>query len=409
MTRSLLRLIRNAVFAILLLALIVCGLEIGMRVDLLLDDGSSTQALSQLIEPSWQTHHRLKPMSSAVLRNPDTAVPVEIRTNSWGLRSPEPALPKPDAHYRILCLGNEQTLAATVTEEQSFCRQLQHNLQQQTQMTIEVVNGGVPGQSPLLAYLQTKRSLMALQPDLIILNFDMSDVSDDRNVRKYTQMDKADVPLACIHPALKHNSSDNLTAKLDNNFMLFRWGHKQFDRVAGSTHKRDSFDIFEHPNRHAWLRESDGPWSPHINQALTPIKHLQQLSQQSHMRFILATYPVAWQASPKACRNTEVRSNWGIKPDEQLSSSRPFDILDQFAKQNGISICDTSRAFLDQPVPETLYQQNAPWFSQKGHQLYAQVLSQFVINHLRNGTSPSPSGTPNNMHQTTDRNGQYRR
>ena len=76
--------------ALLAVAFLLGAVEVGLRVQhsLQVQSAEKAQNLESLVLPSWKYHHTLKPLKAAVRRNPDTSLPVEIRTNSFGLRGP---------------------------------------------------------------------------------------------------------------------------------------------------------------------------------------------------------------------------------------------------------------------------------------------------------------------------------
>ncbi|MEK7251480.1 MAG: hypothetical protein AAB209_13775, partial [Bacteroidota bacterium] len=67
-----------------------------------------------------------------------------------------------------------------VFSNETFSKRLEEKLQsQQGAMKFEVINAGVGSYSPLLEYLYLKHYELQFNPDLVILNFDLSDVYDD--------------------------------------------------------------------------------------------------------------------------------------------------------------------------------------------------------------------------------------
>ena len=118
---------------------------------------------------SWTVHHAMRPG----FQSPN------ISTNSFGLRSPEVSVPKPRGTFRILLLGDSFTFGLRVGADEVFARRLEQQLRARfPSVPVEVVNAGVISYCPLLEYLQYRHHLHSLDPDLVVLNFDMSDVQD---------------------------------------------------------------------------------------------------------------------------------------------------------------------------------------------------------------------------------------
>jgi len=114
MIRAKLRLVRHITIAVILLGLLLCGAEVGVRVYEVavgksICSGSQPECLvdpTRLTVPSWLTNLELKPHATAEVSCRDSKRPVEIRTNSLGFRGPEITIPKPRGTYRIVILGD---------------------------------------------------------------------------------------------------------------------------------------------------------------------------------------------------------------------------------------------------------------------------------------------------------------
>ena len=94
-----------------------------------------------------------------------------VHINSQGLRDREYPYEKPEGVFRILVLGDSFADALEVPLEDSFQEVLEARLNEQADMTIEVINGGVWGygnDQELLFYRLEGRKY---QPDLVLLAF----------------------------------------------------------------------------------------------------------------------------------------------------------------------------------------------------------------------------------------------
>ncbi|MDX1967957.1 MAG: hypothetical protein SFV23_12345 [Planctomycetaceae bacterium] len=141
-------------------------------------------------------------------------------TNSFGIRGPEVAVPKPGGVYRILCLGDETLLGPELGDDALFAQQLQALLQQRTQYRIEVIAAPLPCGCPLSLAIHHRLHLTSLQPDLVLLQTSAGDVEDDRTLRRWTIRDAAGLPLACVHPDLRGPKTENLVAVCRSEFAL---------------------------------------------------------------------------------------------------------------------------------------------------------------------------------------------
>ena len=135
-------------------------------------------------------HHRARPGVSAIVAG------TEFSTNSLGLRDREYASPKPPAIFRILMLGDSFTEGGGLTLEQTVAKRVERGLNAGGCGAYEVVNAGVASYSPILEYLLLQRLAPVLQPDLVVVNFDMTDVHDDVIRTATATLDGRGLPLA---------------------------------------------------------------------------------------------------------------------------------------------------------------------------------------------------------------------
>lgn len=397
MIRSCLLWIKHLVYAVAVLAILACLLEIGLRV---YDSATAQITRRELYDrgmtcKSWFVHHSLKPARAFASRNPDTGQRVRVAVNSLGLRGPEPAIPKPRGTLRIVCLGDDATLAANVTEAETFCAQLRTALASRLGRQVEVINAGVPDYCPLLSCLQFRHELLALDADLVILNFDMSDVFDDYQVRRFAVLNHDGAPLNCAHPALempRHGKAARESVLLLPQFARQKINDLLADRTLG-----EKSQSIESPKcRYLWLDDTPPDWSVYIDQTLAPLRHLDDLARSAGARVIVAACPAPWQISAQASNGEGVREQAGIGKDAYLQSRRPFETVAHFCRTNQIPFCDVSPAFTGDSQPDRLYLKNAAAFSAEGHALYAKVLADFALQQAATAVgAPESSGYSN--------------
>jgi lysophospholipase L1-like esterase len=93
-----------------------------------------------------------------------------FRTNSHGYRTPEVALQKPPATYRIVVFGSSNTMGYGVQEEETYVRHLERWLNECTgpDMRIEVVNLAVSGDSPSRRLARLQEEAARFDPDWVL-------------------------------------------------------------------------------------------------------------------------------------------------------------------------------------------------------------------------------------------------
>ncbi len=380
MLRRRLACVKHLILALFAVALLLGAVEIGLRVHHSLQVQSSGAAndLANLALPSWKCHHALKPLKAAVRRNPDTHLPVEVRTNSLGLRGPEVSLPKPGNVYRILYLGDDAVFASELPEEECFAKLIEQALPSAEGRRYEVINAGIPGYCPLLSFLQFKHSLASLEPDLLILNLDMSDVADDHQYRRHARLAEDDLPLICSHPVFQTPLSTSRPMPAQQ-LMLYQVLKRRLGGLPADenlTPDRDEIDTLE--GRYAWTREDRADWRVYISQAFSPIGHLKQLAGGFSCPLVVTICPAPWQVSARAMPDPKARKTWGISAGQVYDPGLATRWIRDELQRQRIAFCDVTPAFQSDKEPETLFLETAPRLSRRGHQIFAEAVLNFL-------------------------------
>lgn len=118
-------------------------------------------------------------------RNPDPYLRYElipkikfgqVAINSDGLRGPEYPVKKPENVFRILMLGDSETLAVNLSQQDTLSQQLEDLLNSNSPSArYEVLNFGVEGYNTLQELEQLKANGLKYAPDLVILNYVLND------------------------------------------------------------------------------------------------------------------------------------------------------------------------------------------------------------------------------------------
>ncbi len=206
----------GCVSAIVGLAALIALAEVGLRISDMTRSPLATESTTHpLIVDSWTTGSQLRPQS----RTPRGVLP-EVRTNGWGLRGPEMMVPKPAGVFRIALLGDSAVLGLDHEDQILVSAQLQASLQAGTNYSIEVVNAALPTGGPLIAAIHLQRTVLALQPDLVIVQFDPRDWSEGAALRRWIVSDPQGRPLACLPPDASPARSTNRLQQWRSEFRL---------------------------------------------------------------------------------------------------------------------------------------------------------------------------------------------
>lgn len=392
MIRAKLRLVRQFLFAVILLGLLLCGAEVGVRVYEVVQ-GKPVCAVTpaecltdpaRLTVPSWLTNLELKPQAFAELKCRDRKTLVELQTNSMGFRGSEVAVPKPADSFRVVVLGDETVFAPETPDEDHFTHRMTEILQERTRLPVEVINAGLPGGCPLTEYLMFKQKLLALQPDLVVMHFDWSDVADDRQLRRRTRSDSRGIPISCPHLSLQGTSrKPHPLDHLRQQFRLVdlglvaagnKWKQQISDRNATSR------DVAT--NAYAWLRNEHPESDVAVTQSFRPIADLAQLAQGARFQLVVMTSPKPWQVSARCSCGAGVRVKSGVSPDAYYPNRAPFDALEQYTMDQRLPYLDLSETLLDVDKPEANYLRHAPRWSAIGHDRVAETLARFLMERV---------------------------
>lgn len=349
----------------------------------------------RLIEPPWShresfetadpvVHHKFIPNARGRyyrLNEFDTAYVI----NSLGLRDTEVSREKPAGVLRILMLGDSFTEGNGVEAEETFSSQLEAMLGQTDAFRpCQVINAGVGSYSTLLEYLYLKNGGLALQPDLVILNFDLSDVYDDIQYARLATLDAKGDPVAVTGVQPKGSWPFELLVAFKNvvkkHTRAYGFVRTRID-VGRIRHKQDfSGDV--RLDKYGMLREDVGPaddraWSLTYETLL----RIRDLLAARGVDFWVALYPYGIQVSPREWGSG--RRWWGFESG-RVYSTRPQELMAQFCRANRIAVVDTCEDLkqASRSVYPLYFDVDGHW-RPVGHQVVARALNRALVPYLQ--------------------------
>ena len=108
------------------------------------------------------------------------------RTNSLGFREREFNIAKEPARTRICVLGDSMTVGMEVDPKFTYTRQLENALNEQTYGKFEVLNCAMSGYGTGQEFLLYKQRVQQLNPDMVVLSYNIGDAEDNVFQRKGT-------------------------------------------------------------------------------------------------------------------------------------------------------------------------------------------------------------------------------
>lgn len=323
-------------------------------------------------------HHSFIPNKTCYYSAPQNSLgSIKNSFNSLGMRGDEITIPKPRDEYRILMLGDSFTAAINIVYQETFSKVLEKKLSNKfPNKKITVTNAGVDSYSPLLEYLLLREKGLLLQPDLIILNFDISDISDDP---KYYQLAKIDLSGNIIHvneipelfPLYK-----KINFRLSNLSIFYNKLIKPqlFNIKNSALNKKEvlieqNFGNFEYDFLLIFREDIQLDYETILHWPQKSIQKINTLAQQNKIPLILAIYPYSLQVNGQEWIN---REQYGFEL-EKTYSTKFFDLLEQFAKNEKIPVINSLEAFQKSDKFPLYFPQDVH-FTPNGHQVFAEEL-----------------------------------
>lgn len=328
MFRRLFRAVRHFLGAVVLVFGSICLIEVVLGVRHAQHAVKhQAETVEDLAVPSRTCFRELRPL--ATVQSPNGT----IATNSFGLRGPEPACPKPPGIYRVLVLGDDATLATHLGEETTFCRQLQDTmLKGRTSLPVEVINAGQPGACPLTLSLLYRQKLATLSADAVVIVLSASDISDDLRYRPYLQTDSNGVALACPHPTL--GGHEQPIDAWRSEFRLVEWAASRSLQAWVDRGTKVRSDLLAPDRAGEWLSSPVGVWSGPLESALAPLVQLKQDVESRYGQFVVT-----------------------VAPDITTVDGPPagWQAVARFAAQNNMIWIDPTQRIAQIPDPQALF------------------------------------------------------
>jgi len=336
-------------------------------------------------------HHRFPPHSTQ--RYVASEFDVTIHTNQFGLRGPEPVLPKSAGQVRILMLGDSYTFGYYVREEETFCQLIGEQLAAQG-LPVDVVNGGVPSYSPTLHYISLRDQFLQFEPDLVVLWYDLGDLQDDYRHQRHLVYDRDGRIIRC-DPRLTHGRFDTwawikshtaigqyLEMKVmnlvDRLRVLGLGGYLKAKREGIRTAlvatrvrlARRSPDLLDH-ERFLFLREEAtdeviASYWPVSEQFLSKIH---QLLTERQIPLVIGIYPYGMLVGPDHW--AEGRTYWGFEQGRTYDASKFIAVLQRFCQAKNLPLIDTFDSFRQARNSEPLFYNLDGHFTPAGNRVLA--------------------------------------
>jgi lysophospholipase L1-like esterase len=282
---------------------------------------------------------------------------------------------KPPNTYRIIYLGDSFT-EGTCDAADTVPERVEQNLRLPFINQLEVINTGTSSYSPTLYYLLLKKRLLTFNPDLIVINVDMTDVFDDSLYRETLESDQNGDPVACHpgHPALDTHSRtvkglEELTWA--QRFVLSVAKRSKFFELLFAkimqTQGQNSLKSGEIPPLFAWCAFTQDPKTDgDVTWSMSMLRRSIRLAKSRGIKVVLTGVP-------------------HVEQFQGVWSLRPMEELELLSKEENIPFLNPMvdmKQRLGNDLPASLYIPGDMHFNSKGYQVWAETQIAFLARVL---------------------------
>jgi hypothetical protein len=350
-------------------------------------------------------HHRFVPNASGWSKSREFKVSFSI--NAIGLRDREISRNKAEGTKRVLMLGDSFTEGQGVEAKDAFPARVQALVDAAGLSTRwEVLNAGEQSYSPLLEYLLLEKQLIDLEPDLVILNLDLSDVWDDIQYTKRATFNASGKPVAVrAEPVTFDASGKPVDVHAEPETKLRPWYveaiysledfMKEHIRLYNFLRSRIAWRLMARldasgdvrVDKYAMIRDGyhgDGSdWSL----AFGYIERIRDLLTVRGVPLWLTVYPYGHQISPREWNDGRV--DWSFEQN-RVYTTAPQKQVEELGRSRGISVINMTDDFLERSKKEfPLYFAYDGHFLPAGHAVAAEAIFRELLPFLRQAEAPT--------------------
>ena len=301
--------------------------------------------------------------------------------NSDGFIGPDYLVQKGNNIFRIVILGDSYTEGIQVDDKYAFRNLLENKLREFSKKEIEVINLSMSGYSTAQEYLALNKFGLKYQPDLVILVFNpLNDVSDNSfNLWGNSSKPFFEVREGKLNQIVwpKPFSKNYFFSLITDYFVSPRFIYDQYQQAKASLRYQVENSILEVDDSVydvEYLKEWEEAWE--ITKYLITATAEEAMNNSS--KFLFVSIPDRSQVIAELKQNLiNLKNNFGQKIDFE----KPDNILEPFLTENKISHLFMLTDFTNQADNQQLYLKGDGHFSEKGHQLAADLIYKYSIDN----------------------------
>jgi lysophospholipase L1-like esterase len=297
--------------------------------------------------------------------------------NLYGLRYKEIPLEKPAGIFRILILGDSFAEGKGVGDNEVFSHLLEEALNKQKiyPKRCEVLNAGTDSFVPLLEYLYLKTEGIKLNPDMVIVFFDMSDLEQSLVYQAMAITDDQGEVISIPHHRLSDRKKYIIYFLRTRFYYLGAIINKINDKF--SKKKIDEDIIEESTDRLLYFTQftDQSNFKDKWEKVFKDILLIKRFCDARRINFILVIYPWGHQVSPLEWKKG--RQRFGIK-EGYLAPDDLSLMMERWANENNIKALNLFPSFKKYSGREPLYYDYDPHWTEYAHKLIADALLDYL-------------------------------
>jgi len=278
-------------------------------------------------------------------------------------------------------LGDSFTMGKGVEDDQTFSVLLEESLNKGKAIcnadTIAVLNAGVDSYAPILSFIQLSRDLDPLEPDMVVLNLDVSDLIQETVYRKQAVYGSDGVIIGVPGPEGKMLFNERIRAWIENNLYITRlllfYTNKLLEYKDFTVRRmvtQANFEIAKHT-----LTEDTDRREEQWQNLFDSIRKIKRYCDDKSMKFLLTIYPWGHQVNEKEW----IPGRYNFIADNAKVSDNSVHTIQEFAADNNIQLLNLFPLFRSYSGKPALYFSYDPHFTPDGHKLMAIGLAQYLL------------------------------
>lgn len=334
--------------------------------------------LSPEIIPDEYRHHKLVPNSYARFEQRDFSY--IQRVNNVGLRGKDIEVKKSPDRYRIVMLGDSFTMGKGVEDNQTFSALLEETLNKRrktgNKKNIEILNAGVDSYAPILSFIQLTRDLEPLEPDMVVLNLDVSDLVQETVYRKEAVYGADGEIIRIPGAAREMQLNERIRTWTDRHLYITRYllfyTNKLFDYKEFTVRDmvtQANFELAMHT-----LAEDTDPREEQWHNMYDSIMKIKKYCDSKSIKFLLTVYPWGHQVNDREW----LPGRYNAIPLNSTVTDKSLYRIQEYAKNNGIKILNLYSLFRSYNGQHKLYFSYDAHFTTEGHKLMADGLAEYL-------------------------------